>query len=231
MTDLSPLHGISTATITMVLLKHGIRNVWLRGTKPLQRGQPRIAGPAFTLRHLPMREDLATPASLASGQSTRVAIEAMPAGCVVVVESQGSQDAGVVGDILCARMKALGVAALVSDGMVRDVAGVDAAGLPVWCHGVAAPASISALTFAGWQVPVACGGVAVFPGDIIVADDDGAVLIPPALLDTVIAAGREQERLEAWILAQVQAGAPLPGLYPANEETLARYRRETAAGS
>jgi len=118
----------------------------------------------------------------------------------------------------------------VSDGVVRDLAGVLGTGLPVWCQGTAAPASVAGLTFVGWQEPVACGGVAVFPDDVIVADADGAVCIPAAFLDTVLAEGPEQERLEAWIMGEVEKGLPLPGLYPPNAETKARYEAFKAKG-
>ena len=218
------LAGVSTATITTVLLKKGLRNVWLRGTRPLAPDQARVVGRAFTLRFVSAREDLATPASWAAPISTRAAIEAMPAGCIAVVGAMGVLDAGIFGDILCARMKKRGVAALVSDGVVRDLTGVLGTGLPVWCQGTAAPASVAGLTFVGWQEAIDCGGVAVFPNDVIVVDADGAVLIPAALLDDVIAASVEQERLEGWILREVERGESLPGLYPANEETAARYR-------
>ena len=217
------LSGVSTATLTTVLLKHGLRNVWLRGTRPLAPGQPRLVGRAFTLRFVPAREDLATPASWGSPISTRAAIEAMPAGCIAVVGALGCTDAGIFGDILCARMKKRGVAGLVSDGVVRDLAGVLGTGLPVWCQGAAAPPSVAGLTFVAWQQAIGCGGVAVFPNDVVVADADGAVLIPAALLDEVVAASVEQERLEGWIMREVEAGVPLPGLYPSNAETKARY--------
>jgi regulator of RNase E activity RraA len=218
------LSGVSTATLTTVLLKKGLRNVWLRGTRPLDAGQQqRLVGRAFTLRFVPAREDLATPESWSSPISTRAAIEAMPAGVIAVVDSMGVRDAGIFGDILCERIKRKGVAALVTDGVVRDVAGVRATGLPVWCAGVAAPPSVAGLTFVGWQEPIGCGGVAVFPDDVIVVDDDGAVVIPAALLDVVTEEAAEQERLEGWIMAEIQAGAALPGLYPPNAENKARY--------
>jgi regulator of RNase E activity RraA len=217
------LSNVSTATITTVLLKHGLRNVWMRGTKPLREGLPRIVGPAFTLRFVPAREDLATPESWSSPKSTRAAIEAMPAGCVTVVDAMGITDAGIFGDILCARMAKRGVAALVTDGVVRDLAGVLGTGLPVWCQGAAAPPSVAGLTFVDWQQPIGCGGVAVFPDDTIVVDQDGAVCIPAALLPKVLEAAPEQERLEAWIMNEVDRGAALPGLYPPNAETKARY--------
>ena len=223
------LSQVTTATLTTLLLKKGLRNVWLRGTRPLRAGQPRLVGRAFTLRFVPAREDLATPASWASPISTRAAIEAMPAGCIAVVDSMGVQDAGIFGDILCARMGKRGVAALVTDGVVRDVAGVLATGLPVWCSGAAAPPSVAGLTFVAWQQPIGCGGVAVFPGDVVVVDDDGAVLIPAALLDDIVQEAPEQERLEAWIMGQVDQGAALPGLYPPNAENQARYRADVAA--
>jgi regulator of RNase E activity RraA len=217
------LSGISTATLTTVLLKKGLRNVWMRGTKPLRPGQPRVVGRAFTLRFVPAREDLATPESWSSPVSTRAAIEAMPGGCVAVVDAMGCTDAGIFGDILCARMAKRGVAALVTDGVVRDLAGVLGTGLPVWCGGAAAPPSVAGLTFVNWQEPIGCGGVAVFPNDVVVVDDDGAVLVPQVLLDTVVDAAAEQEALEGWIMGEVEKGAALPGLYPPNAENKARY--------
>lgn len=217
------LEGVTTATLTTVLLKKGLRNVWIRGTKPLQPGQPRKVGRAFTLRFVPAREDLATPASWGSPISTRAAIEAMPEGCIAVVDSMRTTDAGIFGDILCARMQKRGVAALVTDGVVRDLDGVLRTGLPVWCQGTAAPASVNGMTFVSWQEPIGCGGVAVFPNDVVVVDTDGAVLIPAAFLDDVIAVAVEQERFEGWVVTQVDAGVALPGLYPPNDETKARY--------
>lgn len=217
------LKHVTTATLTTILLKKGLRNVWMRGTRPLKPDQPRIVGPAFTLRFVPAREDLATPASWGSPISTRAAIEAMPAGAVAVVDAMGVKDAGIFGDILCARMAKRGVAALVTDGVVRDLAGVLGTGLPVWCDGAAAPPSVAGLTFVAWQQPIGCGGVAVFPDDIVVVDDDGAVLIPAAYLDEILAEAPEQERMEGWIMAEVGRDVPLPGLYPMNAETRARY--------
>ncbi|BBK34135.1 regulator of RNase E activity RraA [Stella humosa] len=217
------LSGVSTATLTTYLLKKGLRNVWMRGTKPLREGQPRLVGRAFTLRFVPAREDLATPESWANPRSTRAAIEAMPEGCITVVDAMGITDAGIFGDILCARMQKRGVAALVTDGVVRDIAGVLGTGLPVWCQGAAAPPSVAGLTFVNWQEPIGCGGVAVFPDDVVVVDQDGAVLIPAAFLDDVIKGALEQEALETWIMGEVEKGAALPGLYPPNAENKARY--------
>jgi len=217
------LEGISTATLTTVLLRKGLRNVWLRGAFPRQPDQKRVVGTAFTLRFVPAREDLATPASWASPISTRAAIEAMEEGVIAVADAMGVTDAGIFGDILCARMAKRRVAALITDGVMRDMEGVLATGLPVWCAGAAAPPSVAGLTFVNWQEPIACGGVAVFPGDTIVADGDGAVVIPQAMLDEVTEVAAEQEAQETWIMGEVQKGTPLPGLYPPNDENKAKY--------
>ena len=231
MTDVLPLardvvealEACTTATLTTVLLKQGLRNVWLRGTRPIRSGQPRRAGRAFTLRFVPAREDLATPESWASPISTRAAIEAMPEGVIAVAGSMSTTDAGIFGDILCARMVKRGVAGLVTDGVVRDMGGVLSTNLGIWCQGAAAPPSVAGLTFVGWQQPIGCGGVAVFPNDIIVVDDDGAVCIPQALVELVVSLAPAQERVEAWIMNEVERGVALPGLYPMNAETKARY--------
>jgi len=223
-TDLrAALAQVSTATLTTVLLKKGVRRTFLAGPKPLVPGLGRIVGEAFTLRFVPAREDLATPESWASPRSTRGAIEEMPAGAVAVADAMGITEAGIFGDILCARMQVRKVAGLVTDGAVRDGDGVKATKLPVWCADVAAPPSVAGLTFVSWQEPIGCGGIAVFPGDAIVADNDGAVCVPQALVEAVAKDAIEQEAFEAWAADEVMKGAKLPGLYPPNEETKARY--------
>jgi regulator of RNase E activity RraA len=218
------LRRITTATITTMLLKKGIRRCWMSGPMPLVPGGERLVGPAFTLRFVPVREDLATPESWSKPISTRGAIEEMPEGCIAVADAMGVLSAGIFGDILTMRMMRRHVTALVTDGAVRDKAGVLASKLPVWCAGVAAPASVNGLTFVGWQEPIACGGCAIFPGDVIVCDDDGAVVIPQNLVDFVAEEGTEHERMETWIVSEVERGAKLPGLYPMNEEARARYQ-------
>ena len=126
-------------------------------------GGPRLVGPAFTLRFVPAREDLATPESWAKPISTRGAIEAMPEGCIAVADAMGVTTAGIFGDILTMRMMKRGVTALVTDGVDARQGRRAASKLPVWCAGAAAPASVNGLTFVGWQEPIGCGGCAVFP--------------------------------------------------------------------
>jgi len=206
-----------------MLLKKGIRRCWMQGPKPLVPTGGRLVGPAFTLRFVPAREDLATPESWAKPISTRGAIEAMPEGCIAVADAMGIDTAGIFGDILTARMVKRGVTALVTDGVVRDKVGVLKSKLPVWCKGVAAPASVNGLTFVNWQEPIGCGGVAVFPDDIIVVDDDGAVVIPKDLVEFVANEGEEHERYESWVFSEVENGVKLPGLYPPDDNAKARY--------
>ena len=215
---------VSTATLTLQLLKRGIRRVALAGVAPLAPGQERLVGPAYTLRFLPLREDLAHPDVLgAPGYGPRVAIEEAPAGSVMVIEARGVTTAGVIGDILAARLVQRGVAGLISDGAVRDGAGVRATGLPVWCQGETAPATLNEHAGGDIQVPVACGGVTILPGDIMVADGDGAIVIPAALAEDVAAGARAQERFEAWVQDRVAEGRHTIGLYPPNAETQAEY--------
>jgi regulator of RNase E activity RraA len=216
---------ISTATLTMQLLKRGIRQVWMRGPKPLSHNQERMAGPAFTLRFIPGREDLSGPEVLKrTDLAQRRAIEECPPGHVLVVDCLGLSDGAAIGDILATRMHVRGVAGLVSDACVRDADGVKASGLPVWCPGAAAPASVASLSDGDLGVPIGCGGVAVIPGDWIVADNDGVVVVPQALAEEVAAGGLEQELHEQFILQQVKDGAKIPGTYPPNEENLAKYQ-------
>jgi regulator of RNase E activity RraA len=218
------LRNVTTATITTMLLKKGIRRCWMSGPMPLVPNGQRLVGPAFTLRFVPVREDLATPESWSKPISTRGAIEAMPEGSIAVADAMGVTTAGIFGDILVMRMMRRNVTALVTDGVIRDKAGVLATRLPVWCAGVAAPASVNGLTFVGWQEPIGCGGCAIFPDDVIVADDDGVVVIPKDLVDFVAHEGAEHELYESWVVSEVERGVVLPGLYPPNEEAKARYQ-------
>src|SRR5262249_2734063 len=190
------LSRVTTATITTMLLKKGIRKCWMNGPMPLVPGGKRLVGPAFTMRFVPAREDLATPESWGKPISTRAARGAMPEACTAAPDARGITPAGIFGDILVMRMARRNVTALVTDGAVRDKAGVLATKLPTWCAGASAPASVNGLTFVGWQEPIGCGGCAIFPHHIIVGDDDGAGVIPQGLLQLVAHQGEEAERGE-----------------------------------
>ena len=224
------LRGVSTATLTMVLIKLGVRTSWLRGPAPLEPIGVRVAGPAFTIRFVPGREDLSGPESYARSPSFRDAIEAAPAGSVVVIDGCGSPAGATLGDILVARLARKGVAAAVTDAPVRDADEIRAVGLPVLSAGVAAPPSIIGLAFAGFGEIVGCGGVAVRPGDVMVCDNDGAVVVPVELAAEVARAGLEQERFERFVQQRVKAGASVLGLYPPEPAALAAYEEWLEAG-
>ena len=216
---------ISTATLTMQLLKRGIKSIWMHGPKPLGLNQDRIAGPAYTLRFLPGREDLNGPEILKrTDLAQRRAIEECPPDHILVVDALGRNDGAAIGDILATRLQVRGVAGLVSDANVRDADGVLASGLPVWCPGAAAPASIANLSDGELNVPIGCGGGAVIPGDWIIADNDGVVVVPKNFAEEIARDGLEQEIHEEFILTQVKNGAPIPGHYPPNEVNISKYK-------
>ena len=224
------LRSVSTATLTMVLVKQGIRTSWLCGPVPLEPIARRVVGPAFTIRFVPGREDLSVPESYARSPSFRDAIEAAPAGSVVVIDGRGNPHGATLGDILVARLARKGVAAAVTDAPVRDADEIRAVGLPVLSTGVAAPPSIVGLAFAGFGEIVGCGGVAVRPGDVMVCDNDGAVVVPFERAAAVAEAGVEQERFERFVQQRVKVGASVLGLYPPGEEAQAAYRTWLEAG-
>ena len=224
------LSRVTTATLTMQLLKRGVRRVWMQGPRPLGPKLNKFIGEAYTFRFLPLREDLGTPESYSRTRSMREAIEDMPPDRVAVIDARGAQGCGTLGDILVLRMSKLGAIAVVSDGSMRDVVGIRAVGLPVFCAGAAAPPSIGELVFAGWEVPVACGGVTVVPGDVVAGDEDGVIVIPRDLADEIAEAAEEQERFERFVIYRVGQGAPVLGLYPPDEEALHAYRAWLDAG-
>ncbi|EDP66647.1 Dimethylmenaquinone methyltransferase [alpha proteobacterium BAL199] len=226
------LRAVGTATVSMQLLKRGLRRTSIAGVKPLTPGQGCVVGEAYTLRFLPLREDLSDPSILgAPGYGPRAAIEECPPGAILAVEARGISTTGSLGDILAARLAKRGVAAVVADGAVRDGVGVTATGLPIWCLGTAAPASLTEMSGGGVQGPIACGNVTIFPGDILVCDGDGVVVVPRKLAHEVAADAVEQDRFERWVQARVEEGRPTIGLYPPNPETKAEYDAWKASGA
>ena len=221
---LAALRDVSTATVTMQLLKRGFRSCFIAGARPLGEAK-RFAAPAYTLRFVPMREDLSTPDILGDpAYPARGAIEEVPAGHALVIDARGDLRAGVAGGIVAGRLLDRGCAAIVADGPVRDAAEIAGMALPVYCAGGAAPASIAVHFGADAQVAIACGGVTVLPGDVLVGDADGVVVIPRRLAEEVARDGAEQERLETFLTGKVRSGSPIFGTYPPNEQTLAEYR-------
>ncbi len=213
------LRQVSTDSVAGVLLKKGLFNQWVRGPMPMRLDFPRIVGRAFTMRFIPLREDV--PGALAKKLPVnRDAVEVMPPGCIAIADARGTRDAATFGDIVVTRMAKRGVAGIVTDGAVRDRMGLIASKLPIWMNGITAPPPGARLMLAAWQEPIACGGVAVFPDDIVIADADGVVIIPAGLAEEVASKGSEQERVDEWQLAQINRGVSLSDLTPMPEGNL-----------
>jgi regulator of RNase E activity RraA len=224
---ISTLLQVSTATIATQLHRRGIRAVFMADVGPIDPANARFAGPARTLRYIPAREDLDTPDGYADPlHPQRVAIERLSAGDVLVIDARGNRSSGVLGSILTTRIQALGAVALVTDGAVRDSGAIRATGLPTHAGGAAAPLSVHSHHAIDYDLPVACGGVAVYPGDVLVGDEDGVICIPANLAAEVAAAALEQETLEAFITARIADGASLIGTYPPSPEVRAAYEAQ-----
>lgn len=225
---LAMLKEVSTATISAQLLKRGYAQLYLNGVLPL-RPDLRMAGQAFTLRSIPSREDLARDEQMASGEfnnlknKQRIAVESVGAGEVLVIDARGDTRAASLGNILVARIKARGAAGIVTDGAFRDSPAIKEIDLPTFARGQNPNISFTVHYAADINVPVSCGGVAVIPGDVIVGDAEGVMVVPRAEAESVAREGWEQERKEEFIYSKVAAGASIVGVYPPNAETLAEY--------
>ena len=222
----SLLQKVSTATLTTQMFRRGFRNVFMQGVAPLgglENGN--MVGPAFTLRNIPAREDLdVLEIFLDPENPQRKAIESVPPGHVLVQDCRGDKSAASCGSILTTRLKVRGAAGMVSDGPVRDSGVIAACGMPVFCAGASAPTNLIAHHSVDMNLPIGCGGVAVFPGDIIVGDVDGIVVLPRHLADEVAQDAAEQERMEEFIFERIQGGSPLRGTYPPDESTRKAYQ-------
>jgi regulator of RNase E activity RraA len=181
-------------------------------------------GPAFSVRNIPAREDLDQLSAFENpNHPQRKAIESVPPGHVLVIDTRGEKRVASGGQILTTRLKVRGAAGLVSDGPVRDSGEIAKMDFPVFCAGGSAPLNLIHHHAIDLNVPIGCGGVAVYPGDVIVGDEEGVVVIPGHLAEEVATDAAEQEKLEVFLLERVQNGAALPGTYPPNAETRAAY--------
>ena len=218
---LEKLRRVSVATLCTQLFKRGFRNVFIQGIVRLtEPSSGNLVGPAFTMRNIPAREDLDQISAFDNPEHPqRKGIESVPPGHVLVIDCRGETRVASGGEILTTRLMVRGVAGLVSDGPVRDSGTIAAMDFPVYCAGGSAPLNLIHHHAIDLDVPIGCGGVAVYPGDIIVGDEEGVAVIPCHLADEVAADAAEQEIMEVFVLERVAAGAALPGTYPPNAET------------
>jgi regulator of RNase E activity RraA len=219
---LALLKQVSTATISTQLLSRGLRNTFLHGVKPLTHH--RMAGPAFTLRYIPAREDIDTLDVFKDyDHPQRKAIEQVPPGHVLVMDCRGQTRAASAGGILATRLQVRKAAGLVTDGSLRDTPDIAKLGLPTYSNGASPLTNLAQHHATDINVPIGCAEVPVYPGDIMVGDEEGVVCIPRHLAEEVATAAHEQEKLERFIQFEISSGAPLKGTYPPDEDTLRRY--------
>jgi regulator of RNase E activity RraA len=219
------LKHAGTATLTTQLFKRGLRNVFIQGIRRMSAAKENMVGEAFTLRYIPAREDLDLLSAFENPEHPqRKAVETVPPGQILVMDCRRETRAASAGDILLTRLKVRGAAGIVTDGCLRDSDAIAKMDLPVYAAGGSAPLNLVCHHAVDINQPIACGGVAVFPGDILVGDAEGVVVIPQHLAEEVARDAHEQEILEEFVLDEIAGGRALPGTYPPNADTLARYR-------
>lgn len=216
------LKKVSTPTIATCLFKKGLRNQFIQDVRPLKLGKPTMVGEAFTLRCIPAREDR-NPITVFrnSDHPQRVAVEECPPGHILVIDSRKDARAASGGDILVTRLMVRGVAGIVTDGGFRDSSNIANLAIPSYHNRPAAPTNLTWHEALDINVPIACGDVAVFPGDVLVGDDDGVMVIPAGIVDEVADECIEMTLFEDFVLEKVKEGRSVIGLYPpTNENTL-----------
>lgn len=218
------LKTVSTATLTTVLLKRGLRNVFIRGIHKINPEAPRMVGEAFTLRYIPAREDLDHVGAFNDrSHPQRRAIEECPEGAVLVMDSRKDASAASAGGILVTRLWKRGVAGVVTDGGFRDTPDIATLPFPAYHSAPSAPTNLIRHHALDINQPIGCGDVAVYPGDVIVGDDEGVVVIPAGLAEEVAQEAFEQTVFEDFVEEQVRAGRSIFGIYPPNAEAEAEY--------
>lgn len=226
------LKKVSTASVATALYKRGLRNQFIQGVRAVAPKPEIMVGQAFTLRYIPAREDRNPITAFRDPKHPqRVAMETCPAGHVLVMDARGDARAATAGSILITRLAMRGAAGVVSDGGFRDMAGIGALDMPAYCAGPSAPTNLTLHEALDINIPVACGGVAVFPGDVLLGDGDGVMVIPAHLVEDIAAECAEMEVFEEFVLQQVEAGAAIIGLYPPTDESnltkFAEWRAQT----
>lgn len=218
------LGRVSTATLATQLFKLGLRQQFLVGVRPVHRGGQGFVGEAFTMRFIPAREDLDTLDTLPDATNLQwAAVESLQPGQVLVTDSRGDIRAASAGDMLVARAMKRGAAAFVTDGAVRDGHAIADLPFPTYAQAIAATTRLSYFHVADLQQPIGCAGVAVYPGDVLVGDRDGVMVVPRHLAPTIADSAVEQEEMEDYLHGRVLAGEALWGVYPPNAQTISDY--------
>ena len=218
------LKHVSTATLTTVLFKRGLRNAYIQGVGPLNPDAATLVGEAFTLRYIPAREDLdVIDVFKDPAHPQRAAVEAIPPGHVLVMDCRGDASVASAGSILITRMMIRGAAGVVTDGGLRDSMEIAQLAIPTYCANPSAPTNLIKHHAVDLNVPIGCGGVPVYPGDILVGDGEGVVVIPAKIAEEVAHEAFDQDIFETFVTEKVKGGASIVGLYPPNEATQKEY--------
>ncbi|MDA7430973.1 ribonuclease activity regulator RraA [Primorskyibacter aestuariivivens] len=213
------LEQVSVATLATALFKRGLRNQVIQDVRPLSQKGRNMVGPAFTLRYMPAREDRNQLIEFRNpDHPQRKAIETCPPGHVMVMDSRKSAIAASAGDILITRLMKRGGAGVVTDGGFRDAMNIAKLDIPAYHNRPSSPTNLTTNEAIDINVPIGCGDAPVFPGDIVVGDDDSIIVIPAHLADEVAEEAMEMTAYEDFALEQVQAGETIIGLYPATKE-------------
>lgn len=224
------LMTISTATVATILHRRGLRNQFVQRVGRLTTHRRTMVGQAFTLRHIPAREDIDVAEVFRDARHPqRVAVETVPPGDVLVLDCRQDASSASLGGILATRLEVRGCAGVVSDAGIRDADYAASLDMPIYVAARSAPTNLTKHHALDINVPIGCGGVAVYPGDIMLGDGDGVMVIPLDLLDDVIADALKMEHFEVFATQRIRSGQPVIGVYPANEQTLAEYESYTAS--
>jgi regulator of RNase E activity RraA len=216
------LMSVSVATLATALFKRGLRNQVIQGVHPVKAKGVNMVGPAYTLRYIPAREDRNQLAEFRNPEHPqRVAVESCPAGHVLVMDSRKDPRAASAGDILVTRLMVRGVAGVVTDGGFRDAATIGNLDIPAYHTRPSSPTNLTLHEALDLNVPIGCGDVAVFPGDILVGDDDCVIVIPQAIAEDVASEAMEMTAYEDFVIEKVKAGTPVIGLYPRTKDEFA----------
>ncbi len=223
---IAQLNKVSVATLSTALFKRGLRNTVIQGAQPINPNAARMVGVATTLRYIPSREDIDHLGTFADRENAqRKVVETIPAGHVLVIDSRCDARAASAGAILITRMKCRGAAGVVTDGGFRDTSELAVMDFPVYCQGPSAPTNLTRHHAADIDLPIGCGGVPVYPGDVIVGDAEGVIVVPRHLAEEIVKDAENMTHFENYVTEKVRNGAPTFGLYPPSAESQEAYRQ------
>tara|TARA_R110001606_G_C15384199_1_gene650785 strand:- start:1701 stop:2426 length:726 start_codon:yes stop_codon:yes gene_type:complete len=223
------LRQVSTATLHTALFKRGLRNTYIQGVSRVNTTKVKMAGQAFTLRYIPAREDLDTVAAFKDPEHPqRLAVESVPEGMIMVSDCRQDASAASAGSILLTRLEFRKCAGFVSDAGIRDFDGASAMNMPIFCAKESAPTNLTKHHGVDIEVPIGCGGVAVYPGDVLVGDGDGIIVIPLEIAEEISAEAIKMELFEDYVINKVRSGSAVIGLYPPNDKAQQEYNEFAA---